>query len=302
VFGVALSLGVAALGLGACGGDSTGDGNPVSETEFAAQFPRAFCQAIAPCCADAGRPMNASVCPLLVGGLTTDMAAPGTTYDAGAAQQCLQVLAASRSCNQDTVDDESCNVVYVGSAPLGAVCTTDSECAPQAGGEVSCDFVDEVCIVTRRGASGDACSTTCEGTETGGYTCYGAGDSPGLADNTDVECWHDDGLYCSDTGCAALVAAGGDCSGGAECAPGLSCDFTSSTCTALAGIGDACSVGSCVDGAYCAGTGVCVAQQAAGQPCTLSDECLGFCNGGVCDDSGGLDDLGDALLLMFCGG
>jgi hypothetical protein len=246
--------------------------------------------------------MNASVCPLLVGGLTTDMAGPGTTYDASAAQQCLQVLAASRSCNQDTLDDESCNFVYVGSAPLGAACTTDSECAPQAGGEVSCDFLDEVCIVTRRGTAGEACSTSCEGMEMGGYTCYGTGDSPGLPDFTDVECWLDDGLYCSPTGCAAPVAAGGDCSGGAQCAAGLTCDYASWSCIALAAIGDACSLGSCTDGAYCSDTGVCVAQQPAGQPCTLSDECLGFCNGGVCEDSGSLDDLGDALLLMFCGG
>jgi hypothetical protein len=164
----------ALVGSSSCGGESRGgdaDGDagpyeppsgPVAEAEFMEQLPRAFCQALEPCCAEAGRPMNSRTCQQIVAALATDMQAPDTTYDPAVAQDCLTVLAAIRTCDESAIDDETCGRVYAGTVPLGGACESSSQCEPQADGETTCDFMREVCIVTQRGSDGDPCSATCE--------------------------------------------------------------------------------------------------------------------------------------------
>ena len=314
--GVVVVLLAAVLGASSCGGDSTGgDGaaspyvppaGPVAEAEFIGQLPRALCQALAPCCAEAGRPMKSSVCRQIVAALATDMQAPDTTYDPTAAQECLTALAAIEICDETAINDESCNRVYAGTVALGGACDSDSQCAPQADGEATCDLMEQVCIVTKRGSNGDPCSATCE-SQGNGWACSGTGATPGLAEHTEVECWLDDGLYCSVDGCAALGVSGEDCSNGGRCAAGTYCDMTTRVCTEAASIGEACATtgsmvdGSCDAGTYCTTNGVCAAQKADGESCESIDECLGFCSDSTCQGGDPLDEMGDSMMLMFCG-
>ena len=250
--------------------------------------------------------MNSRTCQQIVAALATDMQAPDTTYDPAVAQDCLTVLAAIRTCDEAAIDDETCGRVYAGTVPLGGACESSSQCEPQADGETTCDFMREVCIVTQRGSDGDPCSATCE-SQGNGWACSGTGATPGLAEYTDIECWLDDGLYCSSDGCAALGALGDDCSSGGRCATGTFCDGTTQVCTEVASVGEACVAAgwsvdsSCEPGAYCTTDGVCAAQKVDGQPCDFSDECRGYCGDGTCLAGDSLEEFGDSMLLMFCG-
>ncbi len=81
--------------------------------------------------------------------------------------------------------------------------------------------------------------------------------------------------YCSATAgacpglCVPYATAGQPCSGGDECAAGLVCDYSTSTCKTPSAAGGACP---CLAGLYCDATSKCAAQQTSGT-CTSWDAC-----------------------------
>lgn len=264
-----------------------------------AQYGQLMCTAIELCCAEAGLTFNPSFCQLLV---SSPGAGAGVTYDAVAAGECLAELRDPGIECGVTPEMPACDRVYTGSLPLGAACTSDAECAPSTDGDVACDLSDEICSLTRRGAAGDVCSSSCQELQPDGWFCLGAGESS-LPDYEQVQCFREDGLSCSSGVCSPLAALGESCSSDTNCVTGTYCDFALQTCAALADLGESCASLGCVEGAFCSPASSCEQAKAEGEPCTTDDECLSSnCDAGSCGPDSPLGGVEEAILGLFCGG
>jgi hypothetical protein len=125
--------------------------------------------------------------------------------------------------------------------PNGNACTDWLQC-----GSGACD--GSVCVADVPGGVGQPCGF-------GDFACQS-------------------GLYC-DAGdvCRQRLAAGGDCSAGAQCAAGLACGVDGS-CRALAGDGGDCSVAICGDGYYCNSASRCAQVPLLGDSCADLPVCF----------------------------
>jgi hypothetical protein len=81
--------------------------------------------------------------------------------------------------------------------------------------------------------------------------------------------------YCDHLRCAPLVAMGGACHFGAQCAD-AGCAAGKCAPHVLAKAGEACPTDECEDGARCL-KGSCVAKKPSGSVCTTDFECMGAC-------------------------
>lgn len=202
-----------------------------------------------------------------------------------------------------TCDDGTC-VAPSGTCPESpcgnrAECGGARTCAPRAGAGTACSddrdceaalYCDGTC--TARPADGEACArgTVCAaglGCDTDGGTCRplpGDGAACAFGEMGPVCA---DGFACIDgSSCGPLPGEGEPCAGANLCAEGLGCDFTpeGSFCIVPRGEGGACeSDRSCAEAFHCEGTS-CAADRAAGQPCSVGNECAGVCGP---DASGG---------------
>jgi hypothetical protein len=296
---VVLAFGSACGGSDDDGTDSAFVSGPIQESDFLVEQGQLACAALEVCCAEAGLTFNPSFCQLLV---SSPGAQPGVTYDATAAGECLDELRDSEIVCDEGPETPACDRVYAGALPLGAACTDDVECAPSADGDVTCDLSDEVCSLTRRGALGDTCSSSCEELQSGGWVCSGAGQSS-LPDYEEVQCYREDGLICSSAVCAPLAELGESCSSDTDCVATAYCDFVTATCAALAGFGESCASTLCVEGAFCTPASSCEPAKSEGETCTTDDECVGNrCDAGSCGPDDPLAGLGEACLGFVCGG
>jgi hypothetical protein len=315
----AFSLVVGTVGVfavAACSSSSNG-GSASTDPSTLQGFINSYCSYVASCCGSQGLPSDGNQCREL-------LAFAGSNYDATKGQACISAVqsasssdvnwcvdttassSASTACNDVTSSSSS----TTGSAAAGAKCNTASDCAAgPSGSTVVCQFppissgttAQTVCIVETHGKAGDG---PCFGTVTvsGGNTTTDNNINADAGAGTDPEifCFAADGVTCDQTTstCTALVAIGASCQGNLQCVAGAHCDFTTESCTANAATGDACKSDSdCVSGDYCATT--CTAQGAVGAACTSFNQCAsGSCVNSKCSSSGG-----SALGLAFlCGG
>ncbi|MCA9547500.1 MAG: hypothetical protein KC613_24015, partial [Myxococcales bacterium] len=123
--------------------------------------------------------------------------------------------------------------------------------------------------------------------------CSGSGAQPAPGE-PETRCYTNDNLFCGpDRLCMALVAQGGDCSGGLQCRAGLECRSGDEgrTCQPLPMMGEACT-DDCAEG-YCPdrADAVCTPFVALGGACegeAFSDPCgpnAACGEGGTCEQS-----------------
>ena len=257
------------VGLAAGCGGTVSDGGASAATvpidQFPARFADAWCDNVASCCSAAQWNFDLSSCKraaaLTLGTAIVASAVdnPNIEYDPNAAASCLAAIAsATRGCEVDganTALAASCSEMLLGKLAPGAVCKSDQECAPVSGEAVHCSGLMDsdgvisgsgVCVALappQHGKTGDSCLDTCYQA-----SCI-TGDS---ANSSLLPCFVSDGLACH--------------------APDL-------TCQPLAKLGESCSTGECVSGAFC-DSGVCAAQRDSG-PCNVGDDTCArnsFCN------------------------
>jgi hypothetical protein len=286
---------------GSAGSPGVSSSGTVTEMQFQEQAPALFCGALQNCCEQAGVTFSPLACQLFTPQLT---GSSGSTFHPDAAASCLQLLQNAMSCDSSDMPTP-CTQAYTGSKALGAMCSSNAECAPQTDGEVECDVFDQVCKVVKRGELGDSCNASCEElADLGGYGC-GIYENAALSPNEKVQCYRNDGLSCgAELTCQALVPSGESCVSDQDCVDGDYCDRsgTDPVCAPLLPVGDPCSAfgGQCVSTAYCDATGMCAASKPDGEACSgISNECQGQCSNGACAPQG---DLSAGFLALFCGG
>ena len=203
-----------------------------------------------------------------------------------------------------------------GALPLGAPCTSGSQCASthcQDG--VCCESAcTETCVACN---SSGACEPIAAGTDPDDdcadcTTCDGAASCMPVADGTDPlnDCDTQDPTTCGTTGvcasgacelwgpftvcgaatCSAATLTAQLCDGAGSCGSVGVISCAPYTCNAA---GDACRE-SCQSNAHCVGTiqcdvssGTCLSDLPLGSSCTQSNQCTsGFCVDGVCCENG----------------
>lgn len=279
----------------ACGSDDEG----LTSAQFAAEY----CALYRPCCQAAGLPVTQQGCNTLFGFIPLQ--------DAAAAQQCLDAWKVRAQdpnfCKLwDDPGPEVCQRAFpqgmgtgtganTGTAPPGATCDFESDCASSPRGEVSCNhsFSDNrsFCQVRVPVTLGAPCAGTLEKN----YLLITGDDSgPELP-----ICLREQGLYCEDGSCQASVANGGACSSSAGCSDGY---CASGVCTPRLPAGSSCRTegDACDEQSRCDLTSqTCVALVPEGGPCQSGNECVTAACGsdGKCTKL----DLGGAVaLLLFC--
>jgi len=291
------------------GGVSNYMGGPVAERDLPAVVGGLFCQALEPCCAEAGMAISRSSCETLLSlGLRSELAAADPSkysYDGEVAGRCLEELQAQSggACDggdADLMGGTVCAEAFEGTVPPGGACASSVECQRPESGEVDCDQPSDgapgTCVSEPTASEGEPCYWTCT-VDGNSRTCYSLdpGDGPEQA-----RCFTNDGLYCNLDGiCAAQSGAGESCDGSESCGAGLFCD-RDSVCQPELVEGEACDFWSeCQEGFFC-NDDACAPQLPVGAACDdLSDECLdGYCDAGTCVQGGDLGDLGASL---FCG-
>jgi hypothetical protein len=215
----------------------------VAKNDFAEQYAAAICDELAPCCASAALAYDAAGCRRHVTeALAPKLSDPALVYDPAAAAAC--VLAAedgSRSCFEEGAYAyvAACARVLTGTLVEGAACTAASQCAvPLRGGHAACDAGK--CVVVKAGYEGDPCAFTCTKVG-GGERCWST--TASVSPDAPI-CFTGTGLFCLD----------------GRCAP-------------LARIGDPCTSGGCLDGAFCGPDGRCAPRGAVGAACASDDAC-----------------------------
>ena len=273
--GVSLRVASSALLLltlaAGCGGSSAAPAaDPVPIDQFAARFAEAWCTNVGPCCMAAAWSFELASCKRAAEqGYGASLVAPAINvpstvrYDAHAAGACLQAVASlAHSCDATGGHsvDVSCRALLVGTQPPGAACTVTAECAASDSGKVHCTGASteagssgspgvcevEQAVVVTHGKQGGQCLGTCT---LGGPCITSASNEPSA-----LPCFTSDNLYCQ--------------------MPRL-------TCQPLGQVGQGCSAGACVAGAFC-DSGTCAAQRESG-PCQVGgDTCsaTSFCNSG----------------------
>jgi hypothetical protein len=296
------------VGVACSSGSGNGAGGPASN---GGAFAQDFCNLIEPCCAQAGLGTTGTLCVAFA-----DSAAGQDNYDPTAGQACISGMQAESGtaalCANLGNDIPACSQAFTskgGSAPGGAPCMQDSDCAPAPGGGATCfdnfAFVDggttqtETCIQTMVGTAGDGpCIGIVEATGTE-YTWSGTGSPPASG----YTCAIASSLTCDQMTqkCAALATDGQPCNSDSDCVTSDYCAFASATdqCTPRVPDGASCSANltGCSTASYCdPSTTTCKPLLATGSACTSSQQCSsGSCVNDVC---GAGDNLG---LQLLCG-
>lgn len=268
------------------GGVPTG---PLSEADFRAALTSTYCDLLVSCCTSSGIVLDHEKCDSFISNAsgTSAMGRPGTyTYDANQAAECLDAVRTSLgACTSFPNAVSPCAGVYQGTLPPGAPCQASVECdRGVADASVSCDSGGDggkVCSRKSRGVKGEACTESCR--QQGPITyCQGSG----ISSDDRVQCFANDGLYCSSGFCSAQLPLGSSCTETAACAGEATCRLQDHVCVALGSEGATCATNSdCVSTAYCASS-VCTAKLPEGANCSSSNECTnGLCTSGKCSGS-----------------
>jgi len=212
------------------------------------------------CCSTAGYGYTAGACKTRLDSELGTIFDLNGHYDATLAARCLQSVSdAMNTCQgMDAAETNPCASVFTGTEPPGQRCELAANCARVGGGYAGCLYPLgaggggtglRYCTLFARQKAGMKCNGNC--VEGSSYTMCGRNDVPA---GSNADCYRSDGLYCAKSG---------------VCAP-------------LAAVGQPCSQGGCVDGAYC-DNGTCAPKVPAGSTCSLPAACQGWqCMAGSC--------------------
>ena len=279
-------------GVGGSGG-SAGNENvgAMSEGEqFLSDYAGQVCAMYQPCCDAEGMGFDAGGCADWFSRVTA--AYMPDEFRAAEGAECLRALADARAadpdrCNSVGVFDEAtmrseCQKAFVppprAGAPLGGSCDLSGDCARsgEEPGNVTC--YGSMCIVERRGTSGDG-------------PCFAGAGAP--LQQEMFTCSAEEGLYCDRADNACLPRVGD----GERCPFNNACDATSMCvggfCRRLPEEGEPClngiqgAGGYCRNGAACnASTLICGSAPALGEACSETRNCgSGVCMDGTCVSS-----------------
>lgn len=276
-------------GSGGAAGMSAGAHDPSTLEGFFG----ALCASDGPCCVDQGARADPKACLDFFQAIGA-----GITYDAVNGADCVKWLRAATHdytvCLGTEPPPASCDKAFGAAAPVGGThlpgeaCSSLSECAPSAEGEVDCHFqsaetTTRICQLQLRGHAGDApCLGTRDEMGTSGAVPEGGAPARGYV------CDLADGVFCNGTACAPLSPLGGACNELQWCDLSTYCDNGTGTCVARQPVAAPCDWdGACLTGAYCDdATDSCAMRLAAGASCTDSAECASYlCSNGACYDN-----------------
>jgi hypothetical protein len=255
----------------------------VGADRFPALYAQALCTSLQHCCAENGVTQDYALCTKGWEAAVTALVNTTGNYDQAAASQCIAEVSAAQdqSCQPvpGSLSDArtTCQAIFVGTVPLGAPCTSATQCAPQEGSQVVC--------AVQPGAGG--------GDDGGGGG--GSGGLPLSDPSVSIR-----GVTLSPqavpvcvavTPADAVAPAPGPCTSDADAgtdsciSQGKYCDSSSHQCTDFAPTGQPCDpavAASCQAGNYCDGTGTCVTSGPVGSPCTAAAMCdaTGYCDTG----------------------
>jgi hypothetical protein len=282
-----LLAGLVACGGGGAGPDAgdAGAGGPIALADYATAIKQADCHFQVAC----GQMPDQATCLQSIfvdeselATVMQEVAAGLVTYDATQAGACIALLdgypcTQTAGVQQFPLLSRACQLVFVGSTPVGGTCRFSEECVANSS-----------CV------RGDACATSC---------CAGTCTAPAMPLPLQANCspvaaadvCGVDG-YCApaEPGASAYVCtpriavAGAACVDRDACAPPMVCkaDDTSAS-TSFAGHchqpsphGATCDpdgAGCEADGDFCSvDSNTCVARLGAGQPCQANGDCKGF--------------------------
>jgi hypothetical protein len=272
--------------LAGCGG-SDGDGNGIGSVD-------GFCAALLDALAAKKHEcepttLAAEKQAMIRGGfcsrVKTAVDAKTINFDSSKAQACLDHVKAE-SCTMDEIQQETpCDLALAGQVAHNGACHEDEECA----GWGYCERINDACP----GVCKDPGASQTGGPCANGQICLGdTYCAPGgtceavvrvndgqPCDNAGVQC--KDGFYCDGT-CQARKTTG-TCGGEDECVARSTCNIV---CSQPKKVGEACSIGECDMGAYCAG-GTCADWPTSGACGAIGGEIVG-CLEGYCADINGL--------------
>lgn len=194
-------------------------------------------------------------------------------YDAELARGCLDAIATS-TCDQARWIGE-CDAPFTGLRALGEACQVNIECIGYAEGAAICGPTG-MCVDPAE-PNGITCVATCRGT-----SC------PRLPEGSgSYICQSEDGLRCTENGCAALAREGDSCSSEYDCEAGLFCDCQDpmtcapGVCRPQLPEGAECATDytiPCQPGSYCDGYR-CIPAEENGGNCGESYHCQsGYCD------------------------
>ena len=172
--------------------------------------------------------------------------------------------------------EATCSLVFREMRPLGASCTSHSQCADGSGCSQQPDGGAGVCAKPMnpyRGKEDFACGSTCFRDAThGGLECVAL--DPSMP-NPKATCWAEDGIYCDPQSqvCTPSPVLGQPCTTGLPCRGDAYCP--SGVCIAKGTSGPCGMFGdACASAAYCDGVTLqCVPDKRRGESCFGSPEC-----------------------------
>lgn len=311
-FSVIFGSGLAVLAAVACSSSSSNGSSGSGDLSTSSGFIDTYCSYVGSCCGSESLPSNGEQCRAL-------LSFASGTYDAKNGQACIDaVKAASASDASWCVDSPStttaCNAAFpsktAGTVQPGGTCTGDTDCIASGSGDTAvCTFAQaggsaQICVDEKHGKAGDGPCFGTVSTASGGITTtqYNTGATTGAGTAPEIFCFVADGVSCDQTSstCTALAQIGDACTN-TQCVAGAHCQFTNETCVANLAAGATCSQDSdCITGNYCSTGGkVCTAQGGTGAACAGSSQCTSSnCNNGSCGAS-----FGTAFgLALLCGG
>ena len=292
----------------ACSSDTAAEGR-VTQAHYPDAFAEAWCGAIAPCCEQGGAAYDPAQCRAKASEAARATLAvrlgPSTAFDEGLAASCLRRLRLRLA--QCRIEDASsaCQLIFTGSAPLGAPCVNGSACSSGycALGEALSGVCSEAREeAPRHGQQGDACVGSCG--VPGSFECPDSGLPSATGPAT--YCYAAEGLYCAfdpdaieSLTCQPYAALGASCEL-ATCTPGAFCDQGSCAAQQDSGpCGDTPEI--CSVFHYCDPDGQCQPQKPNASPCVSGEECLSSSCGSAGRARGSCDG-GSNLTAQACAG
>jgi hypothetical protein len=285
-----------------------GDGGAAGAIVDRSSFERRYCELVEQCCAAVGTShLTPGGCfDLLLLHSNNKKTGFQLTYAVSCIADLERAVSEPAFCS-GFLRPESCWTVFVeeatGTTPRGGACATVADCAPEAGGTVTCGLFGgpKTCQFRAHGKLGDTCFGDIHG---GGQVGLSGGDP------TQAGCHLAEGLFCDPATrtCAALRKVGEPCLGESRaatsdgyarhrwpCVVGATCDTRTNTCAARQPAGESCDpmqLATCLDSAWCdPATSRCVRKSDAAATCTSKRECISdVCQSGQCGR--GVNDTG----------
>lgn len=275
--------------LAACGGTVAPVPDAALPETFAHQYARALCDNLGGCCAANSLRHDPRAClPVVEAEMQESVVEArirGLDFHEDLVEGCLRAIATfARTCTQDGDVFRphwvpECGRIFSSSAPLGATCESDLQCAS-----------------ARCGSSG---------------TCVSLVPEEGQPCPIDWDCSAFPlTLRCNPAShtCAPLVPAGGRCDPGwhAACVAEAYCSYNTDRCTPRAGVGANCATeyyypygSACVVDAWCdPSSSTCQPLRQVGEPCTGYEQCAQH----VCDGDPATCRTSHLAESEYCGG